>query len=223
MTRIGRLTLLTLALLAGAAMWAPRAARAVDVEKAGTPAAGADTHGGGGHGPEEKAELLRGPDTGGIINAITTLIVFLVLVAVLGKYAWGPIAGGLKAREDKIRQDIAEAEAARARSEATLREYQTQLATAEQKVRDLLAKATADAEQIAAGVRTRAQQDAEETKNKATREIDAARKDAVRQVHEQAAVLATNVAEKILRRNLNAADQRDLVAASLDQLSMMKN
>ena len=216
MTRIGRLTLLTLAVLAAAAFWAPGVARAADVEKG-------DHAAGGSHGPDEKAELLRGADKGGLINAITTLIVFLVLVAVLGKYAWGPIAGGLKAREDKIRQDIAEAEAARARSEATLREYQTQLATAEQKVRDLLAKATTDAEQIASGIRTRAQQDAEESKEKATREIDAARRDAVRQVHEQAAVLATNVAEKILRRNLNADDQRDLVAASLDQLQMVKS
>ena len=217
MTRIGRLTLLALALLTAVTLAGPRAARAAGAEK--------NDHGilaAADGGAEVKPELIRGGDEGGWINAVTTLIVFLVLVAVLGKFAWGPIAGGLKAREDKIRQDIAEAEAARARSEATLREYQTQLATAEQKVRDLLAKATTDAEQIAAGIRTRAQQDAEETKEKTTREIDAARRDAVRQVHEQAAVLATNVAEKILRRNLNADDQRDLVAASLDQLQMVK-
>jgi F-type H+-transporting ATPase subunit b len=213
MTRIGRLTLLTVALLAAAAFAAPRAARAAD------PAAPAAAEHGG---DDTKAELLRGGDEGGVINAIVTLIVFVALVAVLGKYAWGPIAGGLKAREDKIRQDIAEAEAARARSEATLREYQAQLATAEQKVRELLAKAGADAEQIAAGIRVRAQQEAEETKDRATREIDAARKDAVRQVHEEAAVLATSVAEKILRRNLNPDDQRDLVTASLEQLQTVK-
>lgn len=221
MTRIGRLTLLTLTLLAAAALVAPPAARAAaDVEKAG--ATGGDHAAGGSHGADEKPELLRGGDKGGIINAITTLIVFLILVVVLGKYAWGPIASGLKAREDKIRQDIAEAEAARARSEATLREYQAQLAQAEQKVRELLAKANADAELIATGIKARAQQDAEETRDRTTREIDAARKDAVRQVHEQAAVLATNVAEKILRRNLNPDDQRDLVNASLDQLQMVK-
>ena len=220
MTRIGRLTLLTLTLLAAAAFWAPRAARAADAPASGehgAAAGGGDGH----HGDEVEPSLLRGTAEG-IFTAITTLIVFLVLVAVLGKFAWGPIATGLKAREDKIRQDIAEAEAARARSEATLREYQAQLATAEQKVRDLLAKANADAEQIATGIRMRAQQDAEETKEKATREIDAARRDAVRQVHEQAAVLATSVAEKILRRNLNPDDQRDLVAASLDQLQTVR-
>lgn len=236
MTRIGRLTLLTVALLAAATAMTPRAwAADTEVEKAGHDAAAAanrtpaehnaavSEHGDDAeHGDDDaEASLLR-PPAEGVATAITTLIVFLGLVAILGKYAWGPIATGLKAREDKIRQDIAEAEAARARSEATLREYQAQLATAEQKVRDLLAKATADAEQIATGVRARAQQDAEESKERATREIDAARKDAVRQVHEQAALLATNVAEKILRRNLNPDDQRDLVTASLDQLELVK-
>src|SRR5688500_3481476 len=76
-----------------------------------------------------------------IAPAVTTLIVFALLLAVLGKYAWGPIASGLKAREDKIRRDIADAEAARKRAEETLAQYNQQLATAEQQVRDILAKA----------------------------------------------------------------------------------
>ena len=55
--------------------------------------------------------------------------------------------------------------------------------------------------------------------NKSTYQMDPAnRNEALREVYEQAANLATNVAEKILRRNLNAADQRDLVNASLEQL-----
>ena len=193
---------------------APTFALAVDVE----PAAGGTTAAGDGH-----AEAAPTPFAGTIAQSIAAIVVFLVVFAVLKQKAWGPMIKGLSDRENKIRRDIEEAEAARARSEATLREYQAQLATAEQKVRDLLAKATADAEQIATNVRARTQQEAEETKDKATREIDTARRDAVRQVHEQAAILATNVAEKILRRSLNAEDQRDLVAASLDELQLVKS
>jgi F-type H+-transporting ATPase subunit b len=177
-------------------------------------------HGGGGEA-EESPDLLGGAKER-LITAIVTLIVFGVLVAVLGKTAWGPIAKGLQDREDKIRRDIEEAEAARARSEATLKDYQAQLATAEAKVRELLSKATTDAEQIAASIRTRAQQESQEIKENATKEIDSARRDAVRQVHEHAAILATNVAEKILKRNLNADDQRDLVRTSLEQLETIR-
>ena len=41
---------------------------------------------------------------------------------------------------------------------------------------------------------------------------------ALAEVYEKTADLATSVAEKIIRRNLNPEDQRDLVARSLEQL-----
>jgi F-type H+-transporting ATPase subunit b len=64
----------------------------------------------------------------------------------------------------------------------------------------------------------RAQQESEEIKERANREIDSARKAAVADIYAQAADLSTGIAEKILRRNLNATDQRDLVDRSLEQL-----
>jgi F-type H+-transporting ATPase subunit b len=63
-----------------------------------------------------------------------------------------------------------------------------------------------------------AQKDAEEAKDRANRDIEQARKSAVADVHRHAADLSTAIAEKILRRNLNADDQRELVNSSLDQL-----
>lgn len=171
--------------------------------------AGHDDH--GERGPIPKPEHAIAP-------AVTTLIVFALLVAVLAKYAWGPIATGLKAREDKIRRDIEDAEAARARAEATLKEYSARLAAAEQQVRDMLDKATVQGEQIATNLKMQAQQDAESTRERALRDIDEARKQAVGQIYEQAATLATTAAEKIIRRNLNPDDHRDLVNQSLEQL-----
>lgn len=176
----------------------------------------------GGH---EKAPLV--PQTGdemasALPTAIWTIVIFLIMLAILYPTAWKNVLAGLKAREDRIRKDIAEAEAARARAEATLKEYNTRLATAENQVRDLLAKATADAERTATTIRMQAQQEAEEAKERAMRDIEQARKDAIREVHEQTAILATSVAEKILRRNLNPDDQRDLVQNSLDQLETVR-
>jgi F-type H+-transporting ATPase subunit b len=154
----------------------------------------------------------------GLITGIVTIVIFVLLLVVLGKYAWGPILSGLKAREEKIRKDIAEAESMRVRAEATLREYNQQLTTAEQKVRDMLEKAAADAEKIAARLRTQAQNEAQETRERAVKDIEAARAQALSEIYEQTADLATRVAEKILRRNLNAEDQRGLVDQSLREL-----
>jgi len=165
----------------------------------------------------EQESLVKGPSQS-LITAITTLVVFVTLVIVLGKSAWGPILEGLKKREDKIRGDIANAEAARAKAEATLKELTAKLADADRAARETIAKAVTDAEAAAATIRARSQAEQEEIKEKAIKEIETAKNTAVREVYDQAAVLATTVAEKILRRNLNADDQRDLVARSLEQL-----
>jgi F-type H+-transporting ATPase subunit b len=175
-------------------------------------------------GEHEKGELI--PDfskTSTWLSAIWVVVIFLILLAILYKSAWKNVLSGLKAREERIRSGIADAEAARTRAEATLREYNQQLAAAEQRVRDLIAGAQADGERIAAQIRVRGEQEAQEAKERATKEIEAARKQALAEIYEQTAQLATNVAEKILRRNLNADDQRDLVASSLDQVQNINN
>jgi len=151
-------------------------------------------------------------------QAIWVLVIFIVLVVVLYPTAWKNVLAGLKAREQRIRQDITDAEAARAKAEATLREYNTQLARAEQQVRDIIDKGSRDAEQIANGIRARAEEESQRAKEQATRDIEAARNQALAQIYDEAATLSTSIAEKILRRNLNPDDQRDLVAESLNQL-----
>lgn len=176
-------------------------------------------HGGDAHGAHEKAPLI--PDFSERetqLQALWVVIIFIILLMILYPTAWKNVLAGLKKREERIRRDIADAEAARARAESTLKEYNTQLATAETKVRDILAAAQADAERLATNIRTRAQQESEEIKQRATRDIEAARDQAKSEIHTYAADLAVSVAEKILRRNLNADDQRDLVNQSLEQV-----
>jgi F-type H+-transporting ATPase subunit b len=67
-------------------------------------------------------------------------------------------------------------------------------------------------------MRTQAQSEAEETRERAIKDIEAARAQALSEIYEQTADLATKVAEKILRRSINANDQRDLVNESLKEL-----
>src|SRR3954471_3621846 len=152
------------------------------------------------------------------MSALWVVIIFLVLLAVLYPTAWKNVLSGLKAREDRIRKDIAEAEAARARAEATLKEYNAQLATAENRVREMINSATKDGERIATEIRMRAQAEAEDAKKRAMKEIDTAKQNALSEIYQRAAELSTSIAEKILRRSINAEDQKDLVKRSLDEL-----
>jgi F-type H+-transporting ATPase subunit b len=160
---------------------------------------------------------------GGLIDfdfgsAVWVLIIFVGVVIVLYKTAWKNVLAGLKAREDRIRSAIADADAARTKGEESLKEYNKQLSSAQAQVRELLSSATVEAEKIAAGIRMHAQQEAEEIKERAMKEIESSKQQALSEIYEQTAALATSVAEKILRRNLNADDQRDLVQRSLEEL-----
>jgi len=55
--------------------------------------------------------------------AIFTFLVFLLLLALLSKFAWGPVIEGLERREATIHDNIAGAEAARIKAEKMLAEH----------------------------------------------------------------------------------------------------
>jgi len=169
-----------------------------------------------------KTETEAQQQKNAVMHAIWVLIIFLVLLAILYPTAWKNVLAGLKAREARIREDIAAAEAQRAKAEGTLKEYNARLATAESQVRDMIAKAVSDGEKAATEIRMKATQDAEESRQRTMREIEQARKQALSDIYEQAAVLSTQIAEKIIRRNLNPDDQRDLVRRSLDELQTVQ-
>jgi F-type H+-transporting ATPase subunit b len=156
-------------------------------------------------------------------SAMWVLIIFIVLLCILYPTAWRNVLEGLKKREERIRSDIAEAEATRAKAEQTLKDYAAQLASAEAKSREMIAAASTQGEKLAAQIRTRAEQEAVERSERATKDIEAARDAAIREVHNQAAELSTMIAEKIIRRNLSAADQQDLVQEALGQLDSIRN
>jgi F-type H+-transporting ATPase subunit b len=156
-------------------------------------------------------------------QAIWVLLIFILLVAILYKTAWKNVLAGLKAREARIRKDISDAEAARLKAEATLKEYTDKIALAEGQIRDMLTGARTEADKIATGVKMNAQQDVEEIKERANKEIETAKTAALSEIYQTSAELATMVAEKILHRQINANDQRDLVSQSLDQLQRLNN
>ena len=162
------------------------------------------------------------PSKDTIVSAIWVLVIFVLMLIILYPLAWKPVLAGLKKREERIRGDIAAAEEQRRRAEATLKQYNEQLAGAEARIRDMLNKAQSEGEQLATSIRMQAQKEAEDAKDRAQRDIEASKNAAIREVHAQTAELATSIAAKILRRNLNLDDQRELVRQSLEQLQTIK-
>jgi F-type H+-transporting ATPase subunit b len=199
----------------------PALLRASEAPTAGE-AHATEGHAAEGHGDahEASAPLLPDPSNrSDQLQALWVLIIFIVLLMVLYPTAWKNILAGLKKREERIRADIADATAARRKAEEALAEYNQKLASAESQMRDILSKAAADAEKLSTQMKMTAQQEVEEIRERATRDIEAARKAALSDIYAQAAELSTSIASKILRRNINADDQRDLVNSSIQQFS----
>ncbi|MBI1369691.1 MAG: F0F1 ATP synthase subunit B [Planctomycetes bacterium] len=172
-------------------------------------AAEAGAHEGAGGG-------LLNPDLG---TAVWTLVLFIVLLAVLGKFVWPNIVSGLDAREHKIREDIHSAEKANQQAQKTLAEYKQSLADAHAEARKMIDQARVDADAVRAKLVADAEAEAAKLRERSRQEIMQAKQQAVSDLYAQAGEIAVAVAGKILHRQINASDTQSLVDESLSELS----
>ncbi|RME37603.1 MAG: ATP synthase F0 subunit B [Planctomycetota bacterium] len=171
--------------------------------------AAAEEHGGGG-GPS--------PFAGDFGNALWTIVVFLVVLVVLGKFAWGPILGALQQREAFIRESLEEAQKQREEAEARLREYTAKIEAARAEASAIVEEGRRDAEALRAKIQADAKAEADAMLQRAKREIALATDSAVHELYALGAKLATGVASRIIRKELDPADHERLIAESIEEL-----
>ena len=161
---------------------------------------------------------LEDPKAVTVDLATATLIVFLILMAVLLKFAWRPIMQGLEKRERSIAEMIAEArrnhEEARQRVEA----YEKKLADASHEAQQTIAQARKDAEAAAERIRYEAEHAAKREKERAVEEIRLAKEQALQELAGRVASSAFHVASRVLEREVKPEDHQRLVQEALQQL-----
>lgn len=158
-----------------------------------------------------------------ILPALTALVVFLVLAAILYVKVWPVITKGLDDREAKIRGEIKAAEEARKQAHAAQAEFERKLAEARDEASRLITQARSEAQRQAEALRAKMEQEMQERLSRASAEIEAAKRQAVLDVHAQTAALATAIAGRILKREITATDQQRLVDESLQELAGSRN
>jgi len=154
-----------------------------------------------------------------VLQFIVTILVFGIAFFVLSKTAWPKILGGLEARENKIKGDLAEAEKAREQSEAALTQYQKALAEARTEAARIVEDVKANQLKVAADLKAKTEKELADMRDAAKRDITSAKSAAITELHAHVAELSTDIAGKILRRELSADDQRALVDESLGQMA----
>lgn len=150
--------------------------------------------------------------------AVANLAIFLGVFAILAKFAWPVILGGLKAREEKIASDLSEAQAANQLAAAKLAEYEQQVQQAATEAQGILAEARRDAQSNAVKIVEDAKADAKRQGERALADIETAKKVALSEIASQTSALAMGVAKQVVGRELKADDHADLIRNALDQV-----
>ncbi|MFN3168616.1 MAG: F0F1 ATP synthase subunit B [Phycisphaeraceae bacterium] len=152
------------------------------------------------------------------LEMIWAVVLFILFAAVLG-FVVSKILGALQAREQKLEGDLVGAEKARAEADEALATYKAKIAEAQKEAQSVVEEARKSAEQAGARIKADTEAEIAKMKDRAAAEIEAAKDAALNEVYAQAAELSTQIAGRILKREISAADQQQLVSESLAELT----
>jgi F-type H+-transporting ATPase subunit b len=151
------------------------------------------------------------------MTAIWTIIIFLVLLVILRATAWKPIQKVLTERENFIRDSLAQAKADREAAEARLKEYAAKLDAAQKEAAAILEVGRRDAAAVKHRIEQDAKEEADRTIERAKREIGIASDNAVKDLYTLSAKLGTEIASRVIQKELNPADHERLIADSIKE------
>jgi F-type H+-transporting ATPase subunit b len=168
--------------------------------------------------PAGEGEETQSPVSIFLDLGLWTIVVFVVLLLVLKRFAWGPILEGLHRRENNIRGALDEAQRARQEAEGLHAHFQEKLAKAGDEIRQMMDGARRSAEQLKDEMVAKARGEIQTERERLHREIGTARDQALQDLWNQSARLATLISAKAIHRHLSEADHRGLVDEALADL-----
>lgn len=155
---------------------------------------------------------------GDLGNMIWTLVIFVLVLVVLGKFAWGPILEQLQKRESFIRDSLVEAKQEREAAEETLKKYEGKLAEARGEATAIVDQGRRDGEDVRQRIEATAKEEATKIVERAQHEISLAKEAAVEEIFSLAGRLSTEVASQVIRKELDPADHDRLIREATERI-----
>jgi len=171
------------------------------------------SHGNGSAKMEDPADLSR------YDMSIYSFLVFLILLGVLYKFAWGPIALALQRREETIARQIEDARLASERAAHQLREYEARLAAATEEARHIVSGARKDAEIAKDRIVAEARDAAERERERAVADITLAKNQALDAIAQRSVETAVSLASQIIGREVRPDEHEALIGQAIDQFN----
>jgi len=137
-------------------------------------------------------------------DSIWTLAAFVLLLVVLGKFAWKPLLNGLNARQNHIEQQLKSAEDSRVKAEHLLDEYKHQGLT-------VVREATEQAQRYQQQMAEKTREESQAIRRRTHEEIESARATAIEDLWRQTGDLVLQVSSEVLGRTMTAQDTQRLI------------
>ena len=148
-------------------------------------------------------------------------IIFLVVLFILGKFAWKPILGALKSREESIDEALKAAEMAKEEMTNLKADNEKLLAEAKQERDKMLKDAVKMGEQLKDKAKGDAQVIGDKMIEDAKATIDSEKDNAIRQIKDQVAELSLQITEKLLKKNLSDdKSQQELIKGYMKDIKL---
>jgi F-type H+-transporting ATPase subunit b len=153
---------------------------------------------------------------------IWTILTFLVLVALLAKFAWKPLMQALEARQKTIAQALDDARQAREELDRARDDAARLLNEARRESDGIVTRARADGDRLREELHQQAVREAEHVTRNAQRQIEQETARAIARIREEAVDLSVDIASKILGRTISKTDNEHLIDEAVRQVSTVR-
>jgi F-type H+-transporting ATPase subunit b len=167
---------------------------------------------------EAAAEGSGGMLSVNVALTIWTIVVFLVLLAILGKLAWKPILDQAKTREDRIQAALDEAAKLNADAAALLEQHKAQLADARRQAQEIVNEGKVAGDRVRKEIEDKARAEGQSMVERAKQEIDREKETALAEIRKESVDLALAVAGKLMKEKLDGERDKQLVVGYLDEM-----
>ena len=174
------------------------------------------------------ASPLFAAEGGGLMDINTglivwTILIFVIVLVVLYKFAFPHILGAVEAREERVRELLASAARDREEAEALLAEQKREMEQVRARAQEVIAEARTAGERLREEIMAEARADREALVARTQREVEQQVDRAMAQIRADAVGLAIAAAERLVARNLDAEDNRRLVREFLVEMQAPGN
>jgi len=149
---------------------------------------------------------------------IWTIITFLVLLALLAKFAWRPLLSALESRQASIRKALDDAQQAKQELERLHAESAAIIRQSRIEADAIVGRSRGDAERLREEMKQKARAEADAIVKNAERQIQLETGRALQQIRREAVDLSVMIASKLIQRNLTKEDSERLIAEALAQV-----